>query len=192
VSHDDDTKKAAPSSTPTTTSGPVLDREKADEMREKLHALFAEAGPLWADDEIDASDPVPLSATGRPLAPMPSGTIIGDGGTSPLAEYVKDRMREDFMPLARQCYEHELEKDPKFSGRFVLKYRIVGDKHIGGVVDSAVYDDEKTTMKSASFAQCMTESMMSVSFGAPPEDQHEINITYPYVFSAGDEPPDAD
>src|SRR3989442_1680842 len=39
-------------------AGPHLDRKQADEMREKIRALLAEAGPAWArDDSQDAAPP---------------------------------------------------------------------------------------------------------------------------------------
>jgi len=67
----------------------------------------------------------------------------------------------------------------------VMESSIVGDKGIGGVVDSVSIDREKSTLKSAGFATCLTESMMSVSFGAPPEDTHKTTIRNAMVFSPG-------
>jgi hypothetical protein len=168
---------------------PVVDRAKADKMREELHRLLAEAGTLQpSPDPATGRSPGPLSATGRPLAPMPAPGPGTDGGPSPLAAYIRERVREDFMPLAGKCYENELAKNPKLAGRAVVKFRIVGDKRIGGVVDSADIDKEKSDLSSPTFVQCMSESMMSVSFGAPPEGHPETTVDYPFIFSPDDEP----
>jgi hypothetical protein len=175
----DDRAAAAPAPSPT---NPRVDRAQADRMREALRALLAEGGPTWA-----ASRDEPRAAPGAsayPTMPPPGPPGVKD---TPLARYLQQRMREDFFPLARSCYEAALAKNPKLAGKIVLHYRIVGSSKIGGVVDEANVVDG-TSIDDAEFRTCVTESMMSVTFDAPPNDG-EVTVTYPIEFSPDD--PDA-
>jgi hypothetical protein len=177
------------SAAPERTSGPVLDRAHADKMREDILRLLAEAGPFVGSTPMPtaAAWNGPLSATGRPLAPMPAAGPAADGGVDPLAAYIRDRVREDFMPLALKCYTNELETNPKLAGRARMKFKIVGDKRVGGVVDGAELDTKDSDLTNPAFVQCLTESMMSVSFGAPPDGHGSTSVEYPFEFSP-DEP----
>ena len=167
-------------------ASPELDRGAADEMRERLRRLLASmpaGGPLAEDAPAEAGVG-PLSASGRSLAPMPKGTgPIDGGGVTALTQYIQDRMREDFFPLAGQCYRRELAKSPGLTGDVVLDYRIVGDDRVGGVVDDASIDEQGSTLKSSAFDQCLTESMMSVRFGAPPDGDHATTARLSIHFS---------
>ena len=58
---------------------------------------------------------------------------------------------------------------------------------MGGVVDSANIDAKTSDLLAPSFVQCMSESMMSVSFGAPPDGHPTTTVDYPFEFSP-DEP----
>jgi hypothetical protein len=52
---------------------------------------------------------------------------------------------------------------------------------VGGVVSDAKLVDG-TTIDDAAFRTCIAESMMSLSFGAPPEDG-TLSVTVPMRFS---------
>jgi hypothetical protein len=163
---------------------PVLDRKRADEMREQLRALFAEAGAMWGTGE---PDPVAAPRAGFPEMPAPAGS--GNQAQSAQGKYIQSVVREQFFPLARQCYESASAKHPGLAGKVVLEFRIVGDKRVGGVVDQATLGDAGT-LRDDAFSQCMTESMMSVSFDAPPHGG-EVTVKYPIEFSP-DEPDGGD
>lgn len=161
---------------------PVLDRKRADEMREQLRALFAEAGTAWG-----AAEPDPSTAPKRPgFAEMPAPAGSGNQAQSAQGKYIQSVVREQFFPLARQCYEAAIAKHPGLAGKVELEFRIVGDKRVGGVVDQASLGDAGTlSLRDDAFSQCMTESMMSVSFDAPP-DGREVTVKYPIEFSPDD------
>jgi hypothetical protein len=167
--------------------GPVLDREKADRIRALMHAILAQASASAAPSappppSAAPSFAVPRSATGRPLEPMPDPDAVGHAA---LRDYIRDRVREDLFPLARQCYETALERDPRLAGTAVVAFRIVGDEKVGGVVDEShiVGDDPKNTLVNPDFSECLVQSMMSVSFGAPPPGTRETTVHYPITFS---------
>jgi hypothetical protein len=66
-------------------------------------------------------------------------------------------------------------------GTLSVFFRVIGDRKVGGVVDEARMTDE-TTIADPEFQTCVRESMMSVSFDAPPGDG-EITVVYPILFS---------
>ena len=159
---------------------PVLDRKRADEMREELRSLFADAGLAWGKSEPD-----PASATARAAFPeMPAPAGSGNQAQAAQGKYIQSVVREQFFPLARQCYESALVKHPGLAGKVELEFRIVGDKRVGGVVDQATLGDAGN-LRDDAFSQCMTESMMSVSFEAPPNGG-EVTVKYPITFAPDD------
>ncbi len=155
-----------------------LDRARADRMREELRALFEKTGPAWGPSPPSS----PADGGGRfPTMPVLPG---GDAGEGVDPSYVRKVVREDFFPLARQCYEVASAKNPALAGTVELKFRILGDPSIGGVVSEATLGD-KTTIADTEMQTCMKESMMSVTFAAPPHGG-EVTVTYPIVFSPED------
>lgn len=149
---------------------PVLDRAKADAIRARLKAIYeAPATSETAQNKSDPQYPV-----------MPHDPDQNDV----LKEYIHQRIKDDYVPLAKSCYENALAKSPKLGGRLVMSFRIVGDRRVGGVVDSADIDPS-STLQDDDLNLCMKESMMAVSFDAPPDDK-PITVKYPIVLSPGD------
>lgn len=102
-------------------------------------------------------------------------------------KYLQDRIREDFAPLARSCYEDALVRVPRLAGKVVLDFTIVGDEAVGGVVESAELGDGGT-LHDAEFGNCIRESLLSVTFKAP-EHGGRVTVTYPFDFSPGEPDP---
>jgi hypothetical protein len=162
--------------------GPKLDRARADEMREKLHALFAEAGAM----ALMAGSPVEPDASPEAGPPRPFAVAALDAGPEKFSpEYIKDRVHEDLFPLAKGCYADALKRNPKLSGRLSVAFRIIGDPKVGGVVDEAHLADD-TTIQDTEMQTCVRESMMAVSFDAPPNGG-EVTVIYPIEFSPDDD-----
>jgi hypothetical protein len=161
---------------------PKLDRARADRMREELRALLAEAGALGL---MGAASAEPAGARDAGFATMPTLGSWDGGGARVDPDYIRTRVHEDLFPLARDCYADALKRKPALSGKLVVWFRIIGDRKVGGVVDEARLTDE-TTLDDAEMQTCVRESMMAVSFDAPPEDR-EITVIYPIVFSPEDD-----
>lgn len=162
--------------------GPQLDREKADRMREAIRALLTEAGPL-----LPASVPGDTAPTTPSALAFPTMPLIPDdaGGTKVDPKYIQDRVRSDLIPLAKDCYVTALEKNPKLAGRLSVYFRVIGDHEVGGVVDEVKLLGD-TTLDDPGVQTCVKESMMAVSFDAPPDDG-ALTVVYPILFSP-DEP----
>ncbi|HEX7667511.1 MAG TPA: AgmX/PglI C-terminal domain-containing protein [Polyangiaceae bacterium] len=164
---------AANDAAPAKTNGmPELDRAKADAIRARLKMLYGGGEP----------PPItpPPKAANEQYPVMPSDPNDG----TVLKEYIRARVKDDYFPLAKSCYENALAQKPNLAGKFVMKFTISGDRRVGGVVDSTE-EDPATTMHDEQFSTCMKESMMSVSFDAPPKDG-KVDVTYPIEFSPGD------
>ena len=148
--------------------GTVIDKKRRDEVKAALRPMLEAEGVRY--------DP----KTGFTLpagAPGPSHNLTHD--------YIQARVREDFFPLARSCYETALAKSPKLGGRVVVDFMIVGDAKVGGIVDQAKIND-RTDIDDDEFKTCLRESMLSMVF-APPENDGWVTVTYPIVFAPGDD-----
>ena len=114
---------------PTTAPAPAdhalakLDRGRANRQRELLHALFAEAG-AWPFPGA-AAPPAPSAPSAYPTMPL---VPIGDAGATNIdPKYIQSVVRDDYFPLAKQCYGNALEKNPKLAGRIEMSFRILGE-----------------------------------------------------------------
>ena len=104
-------------------------------------------------------------------------------------EYIRDTVKEDVVPLVRECYNNLLEKDPEIAGRMVMQFAIMGDESVGGIVDEMEFAEE-SEIQDEDFRECVSESMMSTVF-EPPEEGGKVVVKYPFVFTT-DEPTDAE
>lgn len=146
----------------------IRDRQLRDEMRRRILAAWAADAP---DENARAA-----AREGR-FVPIPDDPDASRA-------YLRDVVRNDFVPLAKQCYEQLLERNKNAGGRIEMRFKIVGDEKIGGVIDDAevvaeggVDDPELLT--------CMRESFLSLTFRPPPRGW--MTVTYPLVFSAGED-----
>jgi hypothetical protein len=146
-------------------TGPVRDRTRADALREALTALYA--GQLAAQAEQDAGAP------GKTI-PAPEGS--GNQADKAPGRYIAQVMREQFIPLASGCYEQLLEARPTAAGDIELKFSIMGDSAVGGVVVDAELGSA-TTITDAPFATCIRESMFSLVFAPPPKGHPTLTVT---------------
>ncbi len=174
-----------------------LDRVRADRQRELLRALFSEAGSLPFPGAPGAP-----AAPVAPVAPVASASSsaaayptmpqvpVGDAGAMNIdPKYIQSVVRDDYFPLAKQCYGSALERNPKLAGTIEMSFRILGDPKIGGVVDDVKLSDG-TTLDDKEMQTCLRESMMSVTFDAPPEGG-EVTVVYPVRFSPEEDDADA-
>jgi hypothetical protein len=142
----------------------IHDRKVRDQVRERIVAsgpdlgVLRNAGTTGSDSPAAASSAEKLDAT-----------------------YVREVIRSDFAPMAKQCYESALASNPELGGKLVVFFTIVGDDKVGGVVESA-HIDEGTTLQDAKLQQCFTESMMTVAFKAPPK-RGAVSVRYPFMLS---------
>lgn len=97
-------------------------------------------------------------------------------------DYVKSVLREQYIPVAKDCYEQYLERVPRGAGNVSIDFSISGTPELGGVVDNVALGEE-TTITDEVFATCLRESMFALVLDAPPEEGRQITVGYALSFS---------
>lgn len=152
-------------------SATVHDRAVRDDLRARILAAW-----LLAMPEVDSG----FDAGLRAQIPMP----VLDGGTVD-PSYLRERIREDFIPMARACYEQLLVRRPDASGRALAEFVIIGDERLGGVVDEVTVQPDDGGLSDEGFATCLRESMYTVAF-RPPPGRGSLRVRYPFIFRPDD------
>lgn len=145
----------------------VADRAVRDELRRRI--LLA-----WANNP---DEKVATAAKEGRFVPIPD-----DRDAS--REYLREVVREDFVPMARQCYEELLTRKRGASGTLLISFKLVGDEKIGGVIEDADVETEGG-LADEKLLTCIRESFLSLAFRPPPNGW--MTVRYPLVFAADDE-----
>lgn len=153
-------------------------REVADAVRR--HAARRRAAAAEQQQRLGsgsrASGASPAAAAGAPSAATPEPPLSPQSERR--KEYMQRVMREQYFPVARDCYQELLERQPTARGRVVLEFAIVGDGD-AGVVDRVAQREDETTIEDAEFTLCMRESLYTAVFEAPPPGAKETTVVYP-------------
>ena len=149
----------------------IVGRAVRDDIRARILAAWLSTLP-----EVDAGFDAGLALQ----LPMP----VLDGGTVDPA-YLRERIREDFVPMARACYEQLLGRRPNASGRALTEFVILGDDRLGGVVDEVSVQPGDGGLADEGFATCLRESMYTVAF-RPPPGRGSLRVRYPFIFLPDD------
>lgn len=96
-------------------------------------------------------------------------------------------MRE-LAPLFRQCYENSLAQHPKLAGSLVVRFEIVADPELGGVVADSQVDPERSRMNSPELSECIQESIYALEL-PPPEGGGKVVVNYPFRFRSAKSAP---
>jgi hypothetical protein len=166
-------------------------RQVADAVRrhaaQRRAAALAKAGP----EKQPASDqpttpPVEfvLPKEEHTFGPHPSGAPAPPSDPEEVRrrEYIKRTVREQYFPVARDCYQELLERQPTAGGKIVLEFAIVGDAD-AGVVDRVAIRDDEDAIDDPEFQLCMRESMYTAVFEPPPPGVEETTVVYPVMLA---------
>lgn len=159
------------SASPSAPAKHLRDKKLRDEFRQRILAA-------WAADGEDEETRTAAKA-GR-FVPRPNAE---GRGIDP--KYIQEAVREDLFPMARQCYEDLVARQPDAGGRLEMEFTIAGDDEIGGIVEEASIA-KTSSLKDERMETCVRESLMTVSF-PPPAHDGVVTVVYPIVFSP-DEP----
>lgn len=77
-----------------------------------------------------------------------------------------DAVSKDLMPLADECYEAAVERDPTIAGMIDINLEVVGDEDVGGIVESFELGDENE-IQDEQMIECIRETTLSTLFPAP-------------------------
>ncbi len=151
---------------------PVRDRARADALRKLLLTLYA-AKPEPRDGGRRALPKPAHAGAATQGMPAPEGT--GNQANEALGRYVGRVMREQFVPLAGSCYEELLSRHPEAKGSVTLKFSIMGDESVGGVVVDASLG-KGADLGDELFSVCVQESLYSVVFEPPPPGHPTVTV----------------
>jgi hypothetical protein len=159
-----------------TQQGTLVDKETRDRMRQLIWHAFGQAAPG------DTAQPSPAH---QPYV-LPSAVPVSPGVPGRLErEYIRDRMHADFFPMAGGCYTEAQKRSPRLAGSIVLHFTIVGDSHVGGIVESADVMD-RSTIRDPMMIECIRQSMLSMTF-PPPQQGGFVTVDYPIDFDPDEE-----
>jgi hypothetical protein len=151
--------------------------------RREAAARAAKSAPKQAAAGQPPSEPAPPPIAfgpyrdGPPPEPSPEDARRRD--------YIKRTVREQYFPVARECYGELLARQPRAGGRVTLEFDIVGDGD-AGVVDRVSLrdqDDGEDSIEDPEFRLCMTESMYTAVFEPPPPGANETTVVYPVMLA---------
>ena len=113
----------------------------------------------------------PPKTPGEAGAPNPADEAPGeahaikDRSNGELSDLM-DAVSKDLMPLADECYEAAVERDPSIAGMIDINLEVVGDEEVGGIVESFELGDENE-IRDEQMIECIRETTLSTLFPAP-------------------------
>jgi hypothetical protein len=113
---------------------------------------------------------------------MPAPVGSGNQASQELGQYVQGTIRKQFVPLAGECYDELLAREPGARGTLVLAVVVGGHRSVGGVVEEVRVLPE-STLDDPALVTCMVESMLATQFDAPPDDRDRVDFSYPFELS---------
>lgn len=146
----------------------IVDRKVRDELRQRILAGWATA----AEPEVAAA-----AKAGR-FVPAP---IANDGGAMDPA-YVQEVVRAEFLPMAKTCFEELLSRKKNAKGRVEMRFTIVADEKLGGIIEDVEADHEDGGLADERMTTCMRESMSTLAL-RPPAHGGSVTVAYPLEFS---------
>ncbi len=111
---------------------------------------------------------------GEPAAPATASA----GSLS--KEYIQEQIRE-ILPLVKQCYEQALLAHPETAGKLVVRFSIVGDPELGGLIEQSEIVDTEGGAADEGLSTCVRETMYALRLQAP-EGGGRMVVTYPFIF----------
>lgn len=148
------------------------DRAVRDALRRRIWTAWNQRGPAIAPPGADPLH-APIPARDEPLD----------------AQYLRARIREDFIPMAQVCYDSFLTRRPGVGGTLQMDFTLVGEAGLGGVVDEAEVHSPEVDGGFApdqpwdpEFFRCLRESLLTVAFRPPPASGR-LRVRYPLTLS---------
>jgi hypothetical protein len=165
-------------------------RQRADNVRRhaaQRRAAALTAKPATAQPPASDQNETPpvefhLPKDEQTFGPYPPGTAAPAPEPEEVRrrDYIRRRVREQYFPAARDCYQELLGRQPTAGGKIVLEFAIVRDGD-AGAVDRVEIREDKDTILDPEFQLCMRESMYTSVFEPPPPGAEETTVVYPIM-----------
>lgn len=161
---------------PSTVAGrPTPPRQRpgpTDDERARRDALRSAIVGARADAERSGSD------QSRPRSRSGSSDDDGPHDRSAATDGLTDRtgtraalgehLNADFLPLADECIDDALARDPELAGMLEIEVETLADEDLGAVIED-VRSSDRNEVADATLLECIRESALSMILPAPPE-----------------------
>ena len=147
--------------------------------RDAVHRRILES--LSRRDAKKKTDARPLEPEPEP-EPEPVRSQIKNrmGDDDPWNALMADLLSNDFGPLADECFAAAKERNPELGGMADIRFTVVADEDVGGVVETAEAGDGNE-IEDPGFVECMQETMLSTIFPPPTDNgRRDIKLTMPF------------
>ncbi|MFV8756294.1 hypothetical protein ACNOYE_37585 [Nannocystaceae bacterium ST9] len=152
-----------------TPAKPSASKRKLDEAERQRRAAVRE--------QILAAQRAREAATGE-TAPLPSPNPEAEPARPPgnLNKRVEGHdelvaeLNRDFMPLADECIEDALARDPELAGMLAIGFEFVVDDELGAVVETVDFPPDQNQIAQLELQECVRETLLSTLLPGGGED----------------------
>ena len=88
------------------------------------------------------------------------------------------KLLERKLPMLRECYDAELQKDPQAAGKVIVSFTV--QKDTGNIVDAKLDDLQSTP--SRTLRKCVTDALQGLTLDPP--DERDGKATFTWQFRA--------
>ena len=84
--------------------------------------------------------------------------------------------------LLGQCYDLGHAEDPTLAGTVTLRFTLVGEPHVGGLLERVEILDEKTSITQETIRDCMSQQLYALELDPPPDGvtvERELHLKFP-------------
>lgn len=137
------------------------------------------------EHHTEASGPTPTTRKpGTPTAShgdSTSTTLDITDKTGDTSDWEK-RALGTLNDLLGQCYDLGRAEDAKLAGTITLRFTLVGEPNVGGLLDRVEIVDEDTTISQPTLRDCLGQQLYALELDPPPDGvtvERELTLKFP-------------
>ncbi len=84
--------------------------------------------------------------------------------------------------LLGECYDLGRAEDPALEGAVLLRFTLVGEPKVGGLLERVDIVEDNTTITQQTIRDCMTEQLYALELDPPPDGvrvERELHLKFP-------------
>ena len=121
-------------------------------------------------------------------APHPTGANDSTGTTLNLVDRTGDtsewakRTLGTLNSLLGQCYDLGRAEDPALAGTLAVRFTIVGEPNVGGLLERVEIADENTSITQQTIRDCVTQQLYALELDPPPDGvtvERQVTLKFP-------------
>lgn len=120
-------------------------------------------------------------ATGAPGSDSTATTLDIVDRTGDTSDWEK-RALGTLNTLLGQCYDLGRAEDPTLEGTVVVRFKLVGEPQVGGLLESVEIVDENTTITQQTLRDCLMQQLYALELDPPPVGvtvEREVSLKVP-------------